>query len=155
MQLPRSEWPRALTALESARVAAAVAEVAADWTLTPRGVPTAGLAMLQLRDGAFGEAYCLGEATLSTAELVLELPDGRSVAGAAAILADDADLARDVAVCDAVLAARLPGHERIAELVDEGMAARRAEARVRRAILARTRVDFAVMAPETEDDDAD
>ena len=132
-----------------------VAEVASGWQLRPRQVPTAGLAMLQMREGALGERYFLGEATLSTADLAVELADGRSAEGAARILADDAELAQDIAVCDAVLAAQLPGWERIAALVDEGLAVRHAENRIRRSILARTRVEFDVMTPQEDEDGED
>jgi len=155
MEHTRSDWARALTALERWRVRETVAELSKHWQLHPRQVPTAGLALLQLRDGAFGEGYFLGEATLSTADLLIELADGRTAQGAARILADDAELAQDVAVCDAVLAGQLPGWEQIAALVDEGLAVRHKENRVRRSILARTRVEFDVMTPQEGEDGED
>jgi alpha-D-ribose 1-methylphosphonate 5-triphosphate synthase subunit PhnG len=53
--------------------------------------------------------------------------------------------AEELALCDAVLAARLPGWRQVYELLQEGMARRAENSRERKAMLARTRVDFSLL----------
>ncbi|QXP85090.1 phosphonate C-P lyase system protein PhnG [Methylococcus sp. ANG] len=152
--IERRHWLRALTALPPETLAAVAGELDAGWAMTYKTRPQAGLGMLQLRDGALHEAYYLGEFPLAHCWLTLSGPDGESYQGAAQVMADDPDLARALAVLDAVLAHRLPGWERVSELVETGQAARAEEDRIRARILAATRVDFTLLsATEAGDDD--
>jgi len=152
MNLERRDWIRALTAHPSADLTALAEQLvkACDVRLTQ--LPQAGLGLLTLTDGALHEPYYLGEFPLSSCAVELTLPDGRQAAGGAQVMADDAELARALAILDAVLAARLPGWEQVAALLEAGAQKRAAEDRRRAAILAATRVDFATL-NNAEDDD--
>lgn len=152
MNLERKDWIRALTAHPVPLLNALAEQLVADCEVNLTSLPQAGLGLLQLTDGAFHEPYYLGEFPLSACRLELALPDGRRADGGAQVLADDAELARSLAILDAVLASRLPGWERISQHVASG-ARQRSEADHRRsAMLAATRVDFAML-NNTEDDD--
>lgn len=153
MELERKDWIRALTAHPAADLHALAERLAAGCELRLTRLPQAGLGLLQLADGAFHEAYYLGEFPLSTCSLELTLADGRRAEGGAQVMADDAALARSLAILDAVLAARLPGWEDVSAQVQAGAARRSEEDRRRRAMLAATRVDFALLGNTGEDDD--
>lgn len=155
MNAPRAEWLHRLTAHPAAVLIETARQLARDWTLTHVELPQAGLGMLKLADGAFGEPYYLGEFPLARAHVRLELPDGREAHGAAQLLGDDAALVAALAVLDAVLAAQLPGWETATALLDQGGQRRAEERRARRAMLGATRVDFATLGSGTEDDDDD
>lgn len=107
--------------------------------------------MLCLRESLYGEEFFLGELPLVTAELNIELADGQRYLGAAQLMSDSYDLVVAVAVCDAVLAHRLPGHERVSALVNEGYVLLAARKQQRQAILAATLVNFAEL---TQADDS-
>jgi alpha-D-ribose 1-methylphosphonate 5-triphosphate synthase subunit PhnG len=81
--------------------------------------------------------------------------DGRCAKGGAQVMADDAELARALAVLDGLLAARLPGWEEAAALLDAGARLRADEDGRRRAMLAATRVDFAMLNNTGDADDDD
>ena len=139
------QWPRALASHPTDELLALAAELTARYPAEPLVVPQAGLAMLPLRDSVAGQPFNLGELPLSVAHVSLTCPDGTTVTGGAALMRDDADLAVALAVIEGVLAARLEGWEPIAELVSQGLAAMAREATVRRSMLARSKVDFALL----------
>jgi alpha-D-ribose 1-methylphosphonate 5-triphosphate synthase subunit PhnG len=143
--LERKHWIRALTAHPASVLNALADELTRDCDVKLTSLPQAGLGLLQLVDGAFHEPYYLGEFPLSSCSLEITLADGQTAAGGAHVMADDADLAQTLAILDAVLAARLPGWERVSALIDEGVRIRAEEDRRRRAMLASTRVDFAML----------
>lgn len=153
IQLARKDWVRAFTAHPPAELKALAEALTADCEVRLTSLPQAGLGLLQLVDGAFHEPYYLGEFPLSTCRVEIVLPDGRSAFGGAQVMADDAELARALAILDALLAAQWPGAERAATLLETGARRRTEEDRIRRAILAATRVDFAVLNDAGEDDD--
>lgn len=153
MKLERKDWIRALTAHPAPDLHALAERLAAGCELRLTRLPQAGLSLLQLTDGAFHEAYYLGEFPLSTCSLELTLADGRRAEGGAQVMADDAALARSLAILDAVLAARLPGWEDVSAQVQSGARLRAEADRRRRAMLAATRVDFALLGNTGEDDD--
>jgi len=62
-------------------------------------------------------------------------------------------LVRALAILDATLAARLPGWEAVATLVERSDALRAQRDAQRRHILERTRVDFALLGQTEEEDD--
>lgn len=155
MEMQRKDWVRALTAHPPAELKALADALAAGCEVRLTSLPQAGLGLLQLTDSAFHEPYYLGEFPLSTCRVELTLPDGRRAEGGAQVMADDAELARALAILDAVLAAQWPGAERAAALLETGARRRAEEDRRRRAMLAATRVDFAVLNDAGEDDDAD
>lgn len=153
MELERKDWIRALTAHPAADLHALAERLTAGCELRLTRLPQAGLGLLQLADGAFHEAYYLGEFPLSTCSLELTLADGRRAEGGAQLMADDAALARALAILDAVLAARLPGWEDVSARVQSGARLRAEADRRRRAVLAATRVDFALLGNTGENDD--
>ena len=155
MKLERKDWIRALTVHPAPDLHALAERLAAGCEVRLTRLPQAGLGLLQLADGAFHEAYYLGEFPLSTCSLELTLADGRRADGGAQVMADDAALARSLAILDALLAARLPGWEAVSAQVQSGAARRDEEDRRRRAVLAATRVDFALLGNAGEDDDED
>ena len=155
MKLERKDWIRALTVHPAPDLHALAERLAAGCEVRLTRLPQAGLGLLQLADGAFHEAYYLGEFPLSTCSLELTLADGRRADGGAQVMADDAALARSLAILDALLAARLPGWEDVSAQVQAGAARRDEEDRRRCAMLAATRVDFALLGNVGEDDDED
>ncbi|MEW6679146.1 MAG: phosphonate C-P lyase system protein PhnG [Pseudomonadota bacterium] len=156
MNLERKDWIRALTAHPVSTLNALADELTRDCDVKLKSLPQAGLGLLQLSDGAFHEPYYLGEFPLSSCSIELSMADGRTAAGGAHVMADDADLARTLAILDAILAARLPGWERVSAQIDAGATTRAEEDRRRRAMLAATRVDFAMLNnAEEEDGDED
>ena len=152
---------RAENAVLSAKAALSAfmgVEVTVQFALDGREVdslPQAGLGLLTLTDGAFHESYYLGEFPLSTCRVELVLPDGRRAEGGAQVMADDAELARSLAILDATLASRLPGWEQVSTHVESGAFQRSEENRRRCAMLAATRVDFALLGNNEEDGDED
>lgn len=151
--IERKDWIRALATHPRVSLLALAEQLSADCEVRCTRLPQAGLGLLTLTDGAFHEPYYLGEFPISTCSVEIVTADGRQSAGGAQIMADDAELAQALAILDGILAGRLTGWERVAEYVEQG-AARCAETdRRRRAMLATTRVDFAML-NKAEDDDA-
>ena len=151
--LERKDWIRALTVHPVSALNTLANELTRDCDVKLKSLPQAGLGLLQVTDGAFHEPYYLGEFLLSLCSIVISTPDGRCAAGGAQVMADDAELARSLAILDAILAARLPGWERVCALIEAGAIKRAEEDRRRRAMLAATRVDFAMLNSAGDDDD--
>jgi len=150
---PRQSWCHALSALALEDLQHQTAALAGALTITDVGLPQSGLALLALRDGAFQESFNLGEVPLAQAHVSVRAADGREAHGGAVVLEDQVELARTLAILDAVLAGRLPGWEQVAQTVARGAALRAQEQDERNRILARTRVDFSVFGREQEDDE--
>lgn len=153
MAIERNDWVRALTAHPTADIKNLAERLTANADVKLLSLPQAGLGLLTLTDGAFHEPYYLGEFPLSSCSIELALPDGRTAAGGARVMADDAELARALAILDAILAARFPGWEQVSEHVQSGMLRRDEEEHRRRAVLAATRVDFALLGSAGADND--
>lgn len=152
---PRSQWIRALTAHPKSAVMAVASLATSGCTVRPLAPAQEGLALLTLRDAVFNERFHLGEVPLAEARVEITTADGRSGSGAARVLDDDAELAAALAVCDAVLANDLPGAADVLRLVEEGAVRRAAEDERRRALLDRTRVDFALLSTARGEDEED
>lgn len=153
MKVEREQWVSALTAVPEAALKAVVDGFPASWSIRPKVLPQAGLGMLKLRDSAFNEPFYLGEFPLASCWITLTTDDGTTVEGAAQVMDDRVECVEQLALCDAVLAARLPGWESVSSLVEQGMAVRERTAQQRKTILARTRVDFSLL-DDVGDDDA-
>lgn len=149
----RSDWPRLWSALPAAELKARAATLAKRYPVTDLTLPETGLGLLQLRDSALNEAYFLGEVPLARAHVRLDISEGGQAEGAAQVLDDRASLARALAILDAALAACLPGSEIAADLLRQGAARIAEQDAERRALLAATRVDFALLGGGEEDDD--
>lgn len=152
MNLERKDWIRALTAHPVTLLNSLAEQLTADCEVKLTSLPQAGLGLLTLTDGAFHEPYYLGEFPLSACRLELSLADGQRADGGAQVVADDAGLAKSLAILDAILAARFPGWEMVAEQVASGARQRSEADRRRSTMLAATRVDFAML-NNTEDED--
>jgi len=153
--MERKDWIRALTAHPATVLNTLAAELTTACDVKLKSLPQAGLGLLTLADGALHEPYYLGEFPLSSCSVYLGLADGRRAAGGAQVMADDAELAYSLAILDAILAAEFPGWERVAALVESGALARAEEDRRRRAILAATQVDFALLNSAEDDGNED
>ncbi len=149
----RGAWMRCLLAVERDALRQAVAATADRCRIRYTAAPYSGLTMLRLREACLGDHVLLGELPLARVEVEVASDDGPVGRGAALAMVDDEDHATDLAVCDAVLAGGLPGHETIAGLVCRGAAACADEDRVRAGILHRTTVDFDLLERSDADDE--
>ena len=143
--IPRESWQRALQALPEAQLSEVVAGFSTQWTIEPLSLPQSGLGLLKLQESTQGEAFYLGEFPLSDCCIRVTTESGVSAEGAARVLDDRLPRAEQLALCDAVLSARLPGWEKVALLVERGEQFRKKIADERNSILARTRVDFSLL----------
>jgi alpha-D-ribose 1-methylphosphonate 5-triphosphate synthase subunit PhnG len=153
MNIPRKDWPSALCALHANEVKATVTELLQEIEVRDVALPQAGLGLLGLRDGAFREAFFLGEIPVARAEVVVRAATGDEVRGGALIVDDRAQLARSIAILDAVMAGKLPGWEQAAALVQQGIEIRGQKDRERKKLLAATRVDFSLLGQEDDEDE--
>ncbi|MCC6574935.1 MAG: phosphonate C-P lyase system protein PhnG [Planctomycetes bacterium] len=152
---PRGQWIHALSALPRRIVFDSARRLTLDAQVQPQALAQAGLAMLRVREGALGEVFNLGEIPLATAQVEVVDDDGRKSRGAAQVMDASAEYAQALAILDAIMAGNLRGAHEVVELIESGLALRRAEASQREAMLARTRVDFSLLSPATgrADDD--
>ena len=139
-----------LMQVDKERLKALVAGLTEGWKSGPVSLPQAGLGLLKLQDGAFHEPFYLGEFPVTSAHLFVSPSEGGAFEaseyeGAALMMCDDVDFVEALAICDAILTHRLSGAEEIMQLVDEGETIRLNEAKVRSAMLVRTRVDFSLL----------
>ena len=141
-----------LGALPPARVIAAAQDLAGPFKIEPLQLRSAGLALLPLREGCFGEVFNLCEVPLAEAAIELVDASGR-YSGGARVTASDAAYAEAVAVLDAIMAHDLAGADRARALLMEGLALVQAEHARRSELVARTRVDFEALAFTGDDDD--
>lgn len=148
----RSAWASALSAVPAAELLSLGDELIRNLEVRPKSIPQAGLGILKLNDSALREDFFLGEFPFASAWLEVTTPDGERAEGAAQLMDDRLEVVEAVALCDAVLSARLPGWERVLRLVDRGLALREATRRERKLMLAQTRVDFSLL-DETGGDD--
>ncbi|MDY6943570.1 MAG: phosphonate C-P lyase system protein PhnG [Pseudomonadota bacterium] len=155
MRIPdQSQWLRALSSVPRQAVSDLTGELTASWEVRHTTLPQAGLAMVRMTDGGLGEPFYLGEIPLATARVEIRTHrDGAGVEGAAQVMDDSTEFARQLAVCDAVVAHRLPGWERVVELMASGERQADEETRRRKAMLAKTRVDFSLLDATGADDD--
>jgi alpha-D-ribose 1-methylphosphonate 5-triphosphate synthase subunit PhnG len=152
-QLAREQWVSALSMVPEQSLECLTKGFPKSWKVTPKALPQSGLGMLKLRDTTLGEAFYLGEFPLATCWLSITTEDGERAEGCAMVMDEQVDRAEQMALCDAVLSAHLPGWEKVAALIEQGMELRTRQTRERKAILARTRVDFSLL-DDVGDNDA-
>jgi alpha-D-ribose 1-methylphosphonate 5-triphosphate synthase subunit PhnG len=141
----RTQWISALKEVPADVLVSVTNKLSEDWEIRPKSLTQSGLGIMKLKDSAFHETFYLGEFPLASAWLQITTPEGNKVEGAAQVMDDRVDIAEAMAICDAVLSAKLPGWENVSDLVNEGAALRKQKERERKAILARTRVDFSLL----------
>lgn len=149
----RTQWSAALATQPRDQVCTLGDRLGQQYAAEHQEVPTAGLAMMPVRDAVLGQRFNLGEVPLSRAHVRLSPPNAAPVFGGAAVLADDPELAVAIAVCDAVLAHDLAGADEVATLVAAGAAVARARAAERAQMQQRSKVAFALLSQELEADD--
>jgi alpha-D-ribose 1-methylphosphonate 5-triphosphate synthase subunit PhnG len=150
----RSGWLADLTAADPQAVRSLGERFAARYAVSHRRLPQAGLMLLTLRETVQQQPFHLGEVCVSTAAVCVRDADGRGGDGAASVLADDAELAVALAICDAVASHGLDGRDEIAALVDSGAARRGAQEELRSAVRAATRVSFSDLSEGQETEEA-
>ncbi|MCU6435820.1 phosphonate C-P lyase system protein PhnG [Undibacterium sp. Jales W-56] len=149
----RAQWPRLFLACPAESVRALARSLCEQHQVQDIQLPQSGLALLKLRDSAQGDAYYPGEVPLAIAHVRVTSSDGACVEGAAQLLDDRTSLARAIAVLDAVLAAQLSGHAEAQALLTTGAALLAEQTAQRRALMASTRVDFALLGTTEEEND--
>ncbi len=152
MNILRNDWPRALCQLNAAEIKAVAASLSSDIEVRDVVLPQAGLGLLSLTDGAFHEPFYLGEIPVARAEVILKTTDGREVQGGSVLVDDRAQLARSIAILDAILSGKLPGCDVAEKLVKKGELMRMQKISERRQMLAATRVDFSLLEQEDDED---
>lgn len=145
LELPRSQWIKALSQVKRQELIEQVRSSAKDWFIKPVAPPQSGLGALKLKESTMSEAFFLGEFPLSSVWIEISTPDGRVVQGAANVMHDDIEYAEALAVCDAVLAEQLDGFDEIEALLAQGLHLFEERESVRRKILSSTRVDFSLL----------
>ncbi|MFT7371431.1 MAG: alpha-D-ribose 1-methylphosphonate 5-triphosphate synthase subunit PhnG [Oleiphilaceae bacterium] len=155
MMIDQTQWVSALSALPSEELLTVTSELSRDWSISPKSLPQSGLGVLKLNDSAFEEPFYLGEFPLASAWLEIKTADGKMAQGAAQVMNDRIEVAEALAICDAVLSAKLPGWEKIAELLKHGKTRQEATRRERQQILATTQVDFSLLDEASDDEIGD
>ena len=148
----RTEWVRALNIHPAEKLLSVTAELSSNWTIRAKTLPQCGLGMLKLNDSAFEDAFYLGEFPLASAWLEIKTADGLVTEGAAQVMDDSVEIAEALALCDAVLSAPLPGWEKVARLLDEGMEMIQLTNLERKQMLASTQVNFSLLDDVGDDD---
>ncbi|MBV2120938.1 MAG: phosphonate C-P lyase system protein PhnG [Candidatus Thiodiazotropha sp. (ex Ctena orbiculata)] len=143
--MTREEWVSALTALPEKRVTELVKGFPEDWKVQPTTLPQVGLGMMKMKESAFNESFYLGEFPLASCTVTVTTGSGESAAGGALVMDDRMERAEQLAVCDAVMTGRLPGWQKVEALLQEGSARREQISRQRKAMLARTKVEFSLL----------
>ncbi|MCG7995988.1 MAG: phosphonate C-P lyase system protein PhnG [Candidatus Thiodiazotropha taylori] len=143
--MTREEWVSALTALPEKRLTELVKGFPADWKVQPTTLPQVGLGMMKMKESAFNESFYLGEFPLASCTVTVTTDSGECAAGGALVMDDRMERAEQLAVCDAVMTGRLPGWQKVEAHLQEGSARREQISRERKAMLARTKVDFSLL----------
>ncbi len=142
LEIPRSLWLRYLSAVDIAALRACVENITQQCTVIDVRHPRSGLALMQLRDSALGDCFYMGEIPWSRAHVRVQMPDGTAGEGAAEWMDDRSDLARCLAILDAVLAHRLEGWLHAHELLLAGQHICQKLDLQRQVLMVNTRVDF-------------
>lgn len=146
---PRSRWPALLSRLSRDELTASVTALkTADYTIAPLRQAEDGFALLQLEDSCQYQPFNLGELPLATAVVAVTAPDGTAYEGACQLMTADTELVTAIAVWDAILAAtdaQPAARQQGVALLAEGQKRQDAIDLERKAILARTKVNFTMM----------
>jgi alpha-D-ribose 1-methylphosphonate 5-triphosphate synthase subunit PhnG len=149
----RGDWMRYWTNVPAERIRELAHHLCEQFQVEDLEIPQSGLALVPLTDAAMGETYYLGEIPLAKAHVRLTDPRGGTAEGAAIVMDDRTSLIRALAILDAVTAAAWPGHDAALALLCEGKRSVEATTADRKKLLAATRVDFALLAAQEDDDE--
>ncbi|MDD4979474.1 MAG: phosphonate C-P lyase system protein PhnG [Gallionella sp.] len=153
MNIPRNKWPSVLCSLPASEVRHLANVLSGELEVRDVALPHAGLGLLNMREGAFQESYFIGEIPVARAEVVVRDTAGYEARGGALIVDDRAQLARAIAILDAVMAGKLPGWVNAMTLVQQGLEAHQQKQTERKKLLAATRVDFSLLGQEDDEDE--
>jgi len=153
MNTPRNMWPAALCSLPANEVRHLAVALSNKLEVRDVALPQTGLGLLNMREGAFQESYFIGEIPVARAEVVVRDAAGDEVRGGALIVDDRAQLARAIAILDAVMAGKLPGWVNAMTLVQQGLEAHQQKQTERKSLLAATHVDFSLLGQEGDEDE--
>lgn len=143
--LPREQWASTLSQAPEPELETLVASFPTNWTIKAKALPQAGLGMLKMNDTALNDAFYIGEFPLANCHISVRTEQGEEAEGAAWIMDERAERAEQLALCDAVLSAKLPGWEQVEALLEKGLHKQMHRSRERRSLLAKTRVDFSLL----------
>ena len=153
IQQPREQWVAALSKVPDQALLKTLESLTQHWDIKAKTLPQSGLGMLKMRDSALGEPYYMGEFPLASCWLSVHTDQGKSAEGAAWIMEDNHERAEQMALCDAILSGRLPGWEKILDLLELGVRIQASASRERKSLLAKTRVNFSLLDDVGEQDD--
>jgi len=153
MKISQSDWVRALAAQPQQQLSAILDSFSLNWTIAPKQLTQTGLAALKLRDGAFNDPFFIGEIPMSSAWIVVTTETGECYEGAAQLMDDSEEKIERLALCDAILRHQLTGWESVYALVENGMQIIDEERALRKKLLVKTTVDFALLNGSEDDDD--
>jgi alpha-D-ribose 1-methylphosphonate 5-triphosphate synthase subunit PhnG len=153
MNVARKDLPSALCSVPVSRVKELSALLIHNIDVRDIALPQSGLGLLSMSDGAFHESFFIGEIPVARSEVILRIVSGEEYKGGAVIVDDRAQLARAIAILDAVWAGRLTGWEDVENLVQLGLVVRSKTDSERKKLLAVTRVDFSLLGEEDEEDE--
>jgi alpha-D-ribose 1-methylphosphonate 5-triphosphate synthase subunit PhnG len=148
---PRNLWVKALTVYSSQNLQSLAESLTNNWQVKYKYLPQSGLNLLQVQDSVFHEPYYLGEIPVAIAWIELSNQSNETYEGAAQVMSDSAELAVDLAICDAVLANQLPGWQKVANLIKKGLEKRDNEEAQLGIILAKTKVNFSLLNQKEDD----
>ncbi|MFT6045724.1 MAG: alpha-D-ribose 1-methylphosphonate 5-triphosphate synthase subunit PhnG [Arenicella sp.] len=143
--IDRTQWISLLSTLPSKQLLAVTAALSVDWTISPKSLPQSGLGMLKLNDSAFDEPFYLGEFPMASTWLEIKTVDGLTAQGAAQVMDDRLEIVQALAICDAILSAKLPGWEQIVDLLEQGKVNRETVRQERKQMIASTQVNFSLL----------
>ncbi|WP_407408768.1 phosphonate C-P lyase system protein PhnG [Acinetobacter sp.] len=145
INIPQKDWIRALTAHPTHDLIRLAETLTRDAAVSLLQLPQAGLGLITLQESAFHDQFYLGEFPLSSCQVELDYGADLRGTGHAQVMADDAELAKALAILDAILAHQLPNWQLAAQYLEQGQAKRSQLDQQRNQILAKTRVDFATL----------
>lgn len=149
--LAREQWVSALRLVPEHELQALVARLP-NWHIRPVTLPQSGLGMMRVKDSALGEDFYLGEFPIASCQIEITTETGNKAQGAAWLMDDKQERAEQMAICDAILSAKLAGWEEVAALIERGEQLKHQQNLVRKSLLAKTRVDFSLLEDVGESD---
>ena len=147
MMRPRAEWGKLLAAADPGSVSELAAQIGQRADVSYHQVPQEGHKLLIVEDSALFTDFSLGEVPLCRVHVKLD--DGQTTAeGGAALMSDDIQRVRSIAILDAALAANWPEAADIEPLLESGLARLNSLEATRSHALERTRVNFSRLSEE-------
>lgn len=145
INIPQKDWIRALTAHPSKDLIALAEVLTLEASVTLLQLPQAGLGLMTFKESAFHDQFYLGEFPLSSCHVDLHYAGDVCGVGHAQVMMDDAELAKALAILDAILANQLPNWQQVYQYLVQGQAQRTQLDQLRNTMLEKTRVNFSTL----------